>query len=103
MITRIHTYYFEKLPMVIKNKILIIDSGCWVWQGEINRNGYGRFYFKGKRPMVHRFIYEFSKGAIGEGLILDHTCRNRPCCNPTHTSPVTHQQNTHRGRARLFS
>jgi len=103
VITRVHTYYLNKLPVAFQAKILVTSNGCWEWQGEINRNGYGRYSINGWRFMTHRFTYEFLIAPIKNGLILDHICRNRPCCNPTHTSPVTHRQNTHRGHAKLFN
>lgn len=34
---------------------------------------------------------------IPEGLQIDHLCRNRACCNPSHMEPVTVRQNTLRG------
>jgi len=78
------------------------DTGCWEWTGELNRNGYGRIWVKGKRLMAHRVTYEHFIGLIEEGLVLDHLCRTRCCCNPAHLDPVTVQENTHRGNAVLF-
>lgn len=37
-----------------------------------------------------------------EGLELDHLCRVRCCCNPSHLEPVTRAENIRRGlRAKL--
>lgn len=82
--------------------IVVIENGCWLWQVNINRNGYGRNYVKSKRYMAHITIYKLLKGEYPEGMLLDHVyCDHRNCCNPTHLSPVTVQHNTHRGRAIL--
>lgn len=78
------------------------DTACWLWCGEINRNGYGRVWIGGKRLMTHRVVYELLVGPIEDGLVLDHLCRNRRCCNPKHMEPVTVRENTLRGEARLF-
>lgn len=75
---------------------------CWLWAGQQNRNGYGRIKVQGRWLMVHRLVYELHIGPIGEGLVLDHLCRNRLCCNPKHLEPVTSRENTLRGEAKLF-
>ena len=92
----------HELPERMQPRILVTESGCWEWQGEKNRNGYGRVWIGGKRLMVHRVVFELLVGPIPEGLVLDHLCRNRPCCNPEHQDPVTVRENTLRGEAVLF-
>ena len=81
----------------------VTESGCWLWLGELNRNGYGRLSVGGRRAMAHRLAYELLVGPIAPGLVLDHLCRVRCCCNPAHLEPVTVRENTHRGEAVLFS
>ncbi len=91
------------LPDRIAAQIATVpEAGCWVWLGELNRNGYGRISFGGKKRMVHRLVYILLVKAIPDALILDHKCRVRCCCNPAHLEPVTHQENTLRGEAVLF-
>lgn len=75
---------------------------CWEWVGELNRNGYGWFKRRGKRVMVHKETYEQIHGPVPEGLVVDHGCRNRRCCNPRHLEAVTVKVNTERGGAVLF-
>ena len=75
---------------------------CWMWDGWNSGNGYGKVWWEGKGEMAHRVVYELLVGPIPEGLILDHTCRNRGCCNPAHVEPVTTLVNTLRGDAVLF-
>jgi len=67
---------------------------CFVWQGHINKSGYGSVWHDGKTRDVHRVAYELSKGAIPEGLCIMHSCDNRPCINPKHLSCGTRLQNT---------
>ncbi|TDD77726.1 HNH endonuclease [Actinomadura rubrisoli] len=50
-----------------------------------------------KNVVVHRFVYESLVGPIPEGLVLDHLCRVRACCNPAHLEPVTDRVNILRG------
>jgi hypothetical protein len=78
-------------------------SGCWLWGGGWDSgNGYGKVWWC-RAAMAHRVVYEVLVGPIPEGLVLDHGCRTRPCCNPDHLEPVTVAVNTNRGEAVLFS
>lgn len=66
--------------------------GCWVWSGALT-DGYGRLRRRGQMMLAHRLAYEAFVGEVPEGLVLDHLCRNRACCNPDHVEPVTHAEN----------
>lgn len=91
-----------ELTEKLMGKVRVTDSGCWEWRGMVNRNGYGRVWLDGRRHMVHRIMYTLLKEEIPEGLVLDHLCRNRLCCNPDHLEAVTVRENTLRGEAKLF-
>jgi len=71
-------------------------EGCWEWTGYMRR-GYGQIKIAHRVMAAHRISYEFSVGAILEGLSLDHLCRNRRCVNPKHLEAVTHRTNVMRG------
>lgn len=75
-------------------------SGCWVWTGRTrgSRGGeYGDLVIDGRRVAAHRAAYEAAVGPIPDGLVIDHLCRNRLCCNPEHLEPVTPRVNVLRG------
>lgn len=79
-------------------RVVIDDSGCWLWQGTRIPNGYGTIGVRhARKGYVHRVAYETWIGAIPEGHIIDHLCRVRICCNPAHLEAVTPSQNTVRG------
>lgn len=77
-------------------------TGCWLWDGADSGDGYGKIKVDGKSRYVHRVIWEALYGPIPEGMVLDHLCRVRCCCNPAHLELVTVKENTHRGEAVLF-
>jgi hypothetical protein len=74
-------------------------AGCWMWNGAVDRFGYGRINVDGKAELSHRVSYRVLVGEIPAGLELDHLCRNPSCVNPLHLEPVTRKQNTDRGLA----
>jgi hypothetical protein len=88
----------EALPVRIRNRIVQSDTGCWLWTGTVN-NTYGRARIDGRARYTHRYAYEMLVGPIPDGLVLDHLCRVRLCCNPAHLEPVTDRENVARGEA----
>lgn len=70
---------------------------CWVWTASKMRNGYGQIVIRRKHRAAHRAAYEDAFGPVDRTLDIDHLCRNRACCNPTHLEAVTHRENMRRG------
>lgn len=91
----------DPLPRVDKIWALVQKgqnpSGCWIWTGCIDPNGYGRY----GRPSsaAHRLIYEMTTAPIPAGLTIDHLCRVRHCVNPSHMEPVSIATNVMRGES----
>lgn len=65
------------------NLITKDESGCWLWKGFRYRNGYGEFYYKGKK-LAHRAAYMMFKGEIPKGMFVLHKCDVRNCVNVEH-------------------
>lgn len=72
-------------------------SGCWYWMGRVVHGGYGSVSIGHSSFLAHRASYELYNGRIGEGLTVDHLCRNRLCVRPEHLEAVTQRENVMRG------
>ena len=81
------------------------DDECWPWLGKIRR-GYGQVKTRHHSPddphesyiQAHRMAYYLVLGDIPDGLVLDHTCRTKSCCNPWHLEVVAQGVNNERAR-----
>jgi hypothetical protein len=91
--------YFPKTPawQRVLRRCVEDSNGCWTWTGATRPDGYFQMAeMDGTQPPGHRVVYEYFRGEIPEGLVLDHLCYVRNCVNPWHLEPVTQYVNVHR-------
>jgi len=69
------------------------NSGCWLFAGPSDENGYGRIRIGKKKVRVHNFTFKKDNGPLPNGKIVMHSC-DMPCCwNPDHLSAGTNVDN----------
>ena len=74
----------------IRERVAFSPSGCWIWQGTKNSQGYGQIKIRPgdqtvpRSRSVHRLVAAESYGAIPDGMMALHTCDVRACVNPAH-------------------
>lgn len=78
------------------SKISREESGCWRWTGDLNANGYGRFWKDRRFMLAHRYVYAMFKGIPARSLTIDHLCNRRNCVNPEHLEETTQEENWRR-------
>lgn len=71
---------------------------CRLWTGSTNGvSGYGQWYHpEFGKSYAHIISYKLNGGFIPEGWQIDHLCRVRLCCEPSHLEAVTPQENLRR-------
>lgn len=82
--------------IAMDNKLLaktIKQGDCLVWIGAKTHNGYGLVRRNNKSQLAHRVAYTQVKGAIPDGLTINHKCQVTLCINPEHLEAMTLQEN----------
>ena len=61
------------------------ETGCWLWQGPTEPNGYGVLYFRGVYTKAHRAVYEEVFGRLPDSKhFVKRFCNEILCVNPDH-------------------
>ena len=69
------------------------SSGCWLWTGTRQPQGYGRLNIDRQKLLAHRLSFEINVGPIPDGLCVLHTCDVKACVRPDHLYAGTRRDN----------
>lgn len=67
-----------------EKSIPVTESGCVIWDGWVDRDGYGRIKIGSSNYAVHRVAWELNFGPIPYGMSVCHHCDVPACINQTH-------------------
>lgn len=73
--------------------IPVTESGCLLWVGATNPDGYGNITVGGVAKKAHRVAWELAFGAIPEGKCVMHKCDVPACIRADHLKLGTHSEN----------
>lgn len=68
-------------------------TGCWLWIGAVDKNGYGKVKVDRKHLKSHRWSWVLHNGQIPDGSQVLHRCDVPGCVNPAHLFIGSNQDN----------
>lgn len=86
-------YATPEESFLARTEPIVGDPGCIVWTGSLAGGGYGHMRVGGRMVKTHRYAWERANGPIPDGMVLDHMCWERACCNVEHLRLATPAQN----------
>jgi hypothetical protein len=69
------------------------ETGCLLWIGGLNDQGYGKFWFNNKPVRAHRWLFEYLNGKLPKNIEVCHKCDIRNCVEPLHMFTGTQGDN----------
>lgn len=73
------------------------SSGCLLWTGARNGDGYGVVRMGSRLVLAHRLAFAIARGLAPADRVIDHRsdrCSSRACCENEHLRPLTIEENT---------
>lgn len=65
---------------------------CLIWQGPLDKDGYGTFFFRRRNRRAHRVSYFACHGDLPNGYVVAQTCENPACVSDQHIQAKPREQ-----------
>lgn len=87
----------SKVSKPLKERLLAkvekVESGCWMFRGNLDKNGYGVIWVDRKKAFAHRMAFSVFCEPIQKGDVICHKCDVPACINPAHLFKGTRLDN----------
>lgn len=84
----------ERIARLFATRVVeVLPSGCHIWMGGVNDQGYGLIRHGLRHKRAHRVAWEMANGPIPEGMVILHSCDVPSCVNPHHLTAGTQADN----------
>jgi hypothetical protein len=60
------------------------NSGCYLWDGTVDKDGYGKLKRGGVDLRAHRYVYQLVHRYLPDDMLVCHSCDVPSCINPAH-------------------
>jgi hypothetical protein len=68
------------------------NTGCFLWIGSRDKDGYGYFSSNKRTVKAHRFSYARRHGSVPAGMSVGQSCGAHECVNPDHLVAMSPEQ-----------
>lgn len=87
----------QRAERLKRTKVTEDPSGCWLWDGAKQAQGYGTTNIQTARgrsnTTAHRLFFVAYVADIPHGETIHHKCGTRACVNPDHLEAISQREN----------
>lgn len=75
----------DKLEQIFNRIEIEPNTGCWLWTGPYDKNGYGKMGYNYAHWRTHRLVFSLVNNiTLDKNKLVCHRCDTPSCINPDH-------------------